>query len=41
LQYISEGKANKKIANKLKIKENDVVDYTKDLYEKLQISEHI
>jgi hypothetical protein len=41
LQYISEGKANKKIANKLKIKENDVIDYTKDLYEKLQISEHI
>jgi DNA-binding NarL/FixJ family response regulator len=41
LQYISEGKANKKIANKLKIKENDVVDYTKDLYKKLQISEHI
>ena len=41
LQYISEGKANKKIANKLKIKENDVIDYTKDLYKKLQISEHI
>jgi DNA-binding NarL/FixJ family response regulator len=41
LQYISEGKANTKIAHKLKIKETEVVDYTKDLYKKLQISEHI
>ncbi len=41
LQYISEGKTNAKIARKLKITENEVGDCTKDLYQKLEISEHI
>tara|TARA_R110000787_G_scaffold60220_13_gene136626 strand:- start:7816 stop:9105 length:1290 start_codon:yes stop_codon:yes gene_type:complete len=41
LQYISEGKENTKIARKLKLTEVEVVDYTKDLYKKLEISEHI
>jgi hypothetical protein len=41
LQYISEGKENTKIARKLKLTEDEVVDYTKDLYKKLEISEHI
>ncbi len=41
LQYISEGKENAKIARKLKLTEAEVVDYTKDLYKKLEISEHI
>lgn len=41
LQYISEGKENTKIARKLKLTEAEVVDYTKDLYKKLEISEHI
>jgi len=41
LQYISEGKANTKIARKLKITEDEVIDSTKELYQKLEISEHI
>ncbi len=41
LQYISEGKANTKIARKLKLTENEVVEHTKELYLKLEISEHI
>lgn len=41
LQYISEGKENAKIARKLKLTETEVVDHTKDLYKKLEISEHI
>lgn len=41
LQYISEGKANSKIARKLKVTEEDVEEMTKELYHKLEISEHI
>lgn len=41
LQYISEGKDNAKIARKLKVSEIEVEHLTKDLYEKLEISEHI
>lgn len=41
LQYISEGKTNAKIARKLKTTENDVEELTKELYEKLEISEQI
>ncbi|GAB5400019.1 MAG: hypothetical protein Aureis2KO_16040 [Aureisphaera sp.] len=41
LQYISEGKTNTKIARKLKTTEYDVEELTKDLYEKLEISEQI
>jgi len=41
LQYISEGKENEKIARKLKMSEEDIEDLTKDLYLKLEISEHI
>ena len=41
LQYISEGKTNTKIARKLKINETELVDLTKELYKKLEISEHI
>lgn len=41
LQYISEGKTNTKIARKLKLSESEVVDFTKELYQKLEISEHI
>ena len=41
LQYISEGKENEKIARKLKMSEEDIDDLTKDLYQKLEISEHI
>ena len=41
LQYISEGKENTKIARKLKISEEDVEELTKELYHKLEISEHI
>ena len=41
LQYISEGKPNIKIARKLKLTENEVVEYTKDLYQKLEINEQI
>jgi len=41
LQYISEGKTNTKIARKLKLTEPEVVDFTKELYQKLEISEHI
>ena len=41
LQYISEGKENKKIARKLNTTEIDVEEMTRDLYNKLQISEAI
>ncbi|MFK8102147.1 MAG: 7TM diverse intracellular signaling domain-containing protein [Saprospiraceae bacterium] len=41
LQYISEGKENAKIARKLKTTENEIEEMTKDLYEKLEISEQI
>ncbi len=41
LQYISEGKDNAKIARKLKITESEVETVTKELYHKLEISEHI
>ena len=41
LQYISEGKDNAKIARKLKITESEVEEVTKELYHKLEISEHI
>ncbi|MFK5982041.1 MAG: hypothetical protein QM499_03920, partial [Flavobacteriaceae bacterium] len=41
LQYISEGKTNAKISRKLKINETELVDLTKVLYKKLEISEHI
>jgi len=41
LQYISEGKDNAKIARKLKVSENDVEELTKELYDKLEISEQI
>ncbi len=41
LQYISEGKTNSKIARKLKLTESEVGEQTKDLYQKLEISEHI
>jgi len=41
LQYISEGKDNVKIARKLKVSEVEIEQYTRDLYEKLEISEHI
>jgi len=41
LQYISEGKTNEKIIRKLKLTEIELEEHTKDLYEKLEISEHI
>ncbi len=41
LQYISEGKENTKIARKLKTTETEIEELTKDLYHKLEISEHI
>jgi len=41
LQYISEGKENVKIARKLNTTEADVEELTKELYNKLEISEHI
>ncbi|NND62076.1 MAG: 7TM-DISM domain-containing protein [Flavobacteriaceae bacterium] len=41
LQYISEGKNNAKIARKLKTNEHEIEELTKDLYEKLEISEQI
>jgi len=41
LQYISEGKDNVKIARKLKSTENEIEELTKELYVKLEISEHI
>lgn len=41
LQYISEGKDNTKIARKLKSTEAEVEELTKELYHKLEISEHI
>ncbi|MBT8263308.1 MAG: hypothetical protein KJO05_10825 [Bacteroidia bacterium] len=41
LQYISEGKENSKIARKLKTTESEIEAHTKELYNKLEISEHI
>ncbi len=41
LQYISEGKEIAKIARKLKTTESEIEELTKDLYYKLEISEHI
>ncbi|MBV1922635.1 MAG: 7TM-DISM domain-containing protein, partial [Flavobacteriaceae bacterium] len=41
LQYISEGKSNEKIVRKLKLTEHELEKCTKELYEKLEISEHI
>lgn len=41
LQYISKGKDNAKIAIKLNISEKEVEKITKQLYKKLDISEHI
>ena len=41
LQYISEGKSNEKIARKLKTTEIEIEELTLDLYEKLEIGEHI
>lgn len=41
LQYISEGKDNSKIARKLKTTEADIEAHTKELYDKLEISEQI
>lgn len=41
LQYISKGKDNAKIAVKLNISEKEVEKITKQLYKKLDISEHI
>lgn len=41
LQYISEGKDNAKIARKLKTTENEIEELTKELYQKLEIGEHI
>lgn len=41
LQFISEGKENSKIARKLKTTEHEVEELTKELYEKLEISEQI
>ena len=41
LQYISEGNPNTKIAHKLKIKETEVVNYTKFLYYKPPHTKHI
>ena len=41
LQYISEGKPNAKIARKLKTTEAEVEELTKELYNKLEIGEHV
>ena len=41
LQYISEGKDNSKIARKLKTTELDIELNTKELYNKLEIGDHI
>jgi DNA-binding CsgD family transcriptional regulator len=41
LQYISEGKENSKIARKLKTTEAEIEALTKELYHKLEISDHI
>jgi len=41
LQYISEGKTNAKIARKLKLTESEIGEHTKELYQKLEISEQI
>ncbi len=41
LQYISEGKSNKKIARKLKLSDTEVKEFTQKLYEKLEINEKV
>lgn len=41
LQYIAEGKDNAKIARKLKTTEDQIEELTKELYQKLEISEQI
>ncbi len=41
LQYISEGKSNKKISRKLKLSDTEVKEYTQTLYEKLEINERV
>ncbi len=41
LQYISEGKDNAKIARKLKTTELEIESFTKELYNKLEIGDHI
>ena len=41
LQYISEGKSNAKIARKLKTTEIEIESYTKELYNKLKVGDHI
>lgn len=41
LQYISEGKTNAVIAKKMKTTVEEIEDRTKDLYQKLDIAEHI
>jgi len=41
LQYISEGKTNVVIAKKMKTTVEEIEDRTKDLYQKLDIAEHI
>jgi DNA-binding CsgD family transcriptional regulator len=41
LQYISEGKDNSKIAQKLNTTEREIELYTKGLYHKLEIEEHV
>ncbi len=41
LQYISEGKDNAKIARKLKTTEIEIELFTKELYNKLEIGDHI
>jgi hypothetical protein len=41
LQFISEGKTNEKIARKLKITPDELEEATNDLYQKLEIREHI
>lgn len=41
LQYISEGKENSVIARKLKVSEDEIDHLTSELYQKLQISDHV
>ncbi len=41
LQYISEGKTNEKICRKLELSTKDLEEATEDLYQKLEIREHI
>jgi hypothetical protein len=41
LQFISEGKTNEKIARKLKVTQDELEEATNELYQKLEIREHI